>query len=190
MNDILFESDRLYFREPNTSDIETLHIEAQKVWPELRLWMSWTSMETYSIEDAKEFAVDFTKEQREKGGQWMFGFHKNTHDFVVSTGLAVFEDGEIYETGYWVAQSYLGQGYATEATLGVLKYAFEIFGAKKITLSYYEGNEPSRRIIEKCGFEFVETLPKNHKCHADGQFMDEHCYAMTRDQWMKRHQTP
>lgn len=183
MTEILFESNRLYFREPCENDIETLYHAAREVWPELRRWMCWTSMEEYSLKNAREFVVDFTIDQRNKGGCWMFAFNKETDDLVVSTGLAAFNRAGIYDTGYWVAKNYLGQGYATEATLAVLKYGFEIHGADVIKLSYFEGNEKSRNIIKKCGFDFVETLPKAHKCFADGQMMDEHCYAITSNRW-------
>jgi RimJ/RimL family protein N-acetyltransferase len=72
----------------------------------------------------------------------------------------------------------------------VLKYAFEKYGAKKLTLSYYEGNKASRRVIDKCGFEFVETLPKHHQSFATGEMMDEHCYAMTKDRWRAIYHVP
>ena len=187
MTEILFESERLYFREPCEEDTEILFDAVNEVWPELRHWMSWTSMENYTIDDAHQFTVDFTKDQRNKGGQWAFGFHKATHDLVVSTGLAVFEkEAGIYETGYWVTKNYLGQGYATEATLAVVQYAFEQYGANKITLRYYEGNDKSRRVIEKCGFKFIKTLPKHHKSFATGEMLDEHCYALSCNQWRAR----
>jgi len=58
------------------------------------------------------------------------------------------DEQDFYETGYWVAPKYAGQGMATEAANAAIRYAFGHLGAKAITIGYFDGNEPSRRIVE------------------------------------------
>jgi RimJ/RimL family protein N-acetyltransferase len=42
---------------------------------------------------------------------------------------------------------------ATEAANEAVRYAFGHLGAKSISLGYFYGNEPSRRIVEKLEFQ-------------------------------------
>ena len=58
------------------------------------------------------------------------------------------------ELGYWIGVPYWGRGYATEAALAAMAYGFDELGLSAIWAGYYEGNERSRRVQEKLGFEF------------------------------------
>lgn len=186
MTTILFESDRLYFREPNAADAAEMHAEAVRVWPQLRAWMSWASMEDYSHEDALYFVTDFTVQECQKGGLMLMGFHKDTDKLVVVTGLTASDAVDEYSTGYWVTAQHLGKGYATEATKAVLKFAFEQHGAKTMHIMYFEGNEKSRRVIEKCGFQYLKTLPKHHQSFVSGKWLDKYVYTLTNKQWRQQ----
>ena len=42
---------------------------------------------------------------------------------------------------------------ATEAAKAAIRYAFGHLGAKAISNGYFDRNEPSRRIVEKLGFQ-------------------------------------
>ena len=63
-------------------------------------------------------------------------------------------EGEL-EIGYWIAVPFWGQGLVPEAVGEILRTAFEEKGEKRVWCGHYEGNDKSRRVIEKCGFEFV-----------------------------------
>lgn len=58
------------------------------------------------------------------------------------------------DLGYWVGADYRGQGFATEIARGLLDYAFEILGTDRVTASCRVTNTASRRVIEKCGFQW------------------------------------
>lgn len=45
-----------------------------------------------------------------------------------------------------------GKGYGKQMLLLGLKYAFEIFGARKVTIGVFENNEPAHRCYKKVGF--------------------------------------
>jgi RimJ/RimL family protein N-acetyltransferase len=74
-------------------------------------------------------------------------------DFVVRTALDLADEPDVYQTGYWVAPKYAGQGMATEAANAAIRYTFGHLGAKAASIGYFDGNEPSRRIVEKPGFQ-------------------------------------
>ncbi len=56
------------------------------------------------------------------------------------------------ELGYWLGVPYWGQGLMTEAAKEMIRHGFEHCGMRKIWCGYYEGNDPSKRVQEKCGF--------------------------------------
>ncbi|MGN0963992.1 MAG: GNAT family N-acetyltransferase [Dysosmobacter sp.] len=57
------------------------------------------------------------------------------------------------EIGYWIGVPFWGQGYIPEAVRFLLRRCFEK-GAERVWCSHFEGNEKSRRVIEKCGFQY------------------------------------
>ena len=75
------------------------------------------------------------------------GLHRND--------LAVGEDE--YELGYWLGKEHWGQGIIPEACRELLRHAFADLGMQRIWCGYYEGNEKSRRVMEKLGFEHHHT---------------------------------
>lgn len=62
------------------------------------------------------------------------------------------------EIGYWLGVPFWGQGLITEAVLCLMEYAFHQLQLKKLWCGYFEGNEKSKRVQEKCGFQFQYTL--------------------------------
>ena len=58
------------------------------------------------------------------------------------------------ELGYWIGQRYWNQGFATEASMEVIRYAFEEEGVHNIWCQFVEGNPQTARVQEKCGFRY------------------------------------
>jgi RimJ/RimL family protein N-acetyltransferase len=61
------------------------------------------------------------------------------------------------EIGYWIGVPFWGRGYVTEATRELIRHAFEDLGVETLWCSYFDGNDSSRRITEKCGFVYQRT---------------------------------
>jgi RimJ/RimL family protein N-acetyltransferase len=51
-----------------------------------------------------------------------------------------------------------GKGYATEAALASVRFGFEQFHLDHLIALVHPENLASRRVIEKCGMAYVETL--------------------------------
>ena len=47
-----------------------------------------------------------------------------------------------------------GKGLMPEAVGEVIRYCFEELGAEVLTVGHFEGNDQSKRVIEKSGFTF------------------------------------
>lgn len=57
------------------------------------------------------------------------------------------------EIGYWLARPLWGKGYMPEAVRAVIDLCFAR-GAQHVWCAHAEGNDNSRRVIEKCGFQY------------------------------------
>jgi RimJ/RimL family protein N-acetyltransferase len=58
------------------------------------------------------------------------------------------------EIGYWIGVPYWGCGYATEAVRALVDHAFGTLGCKRLTAGARVSNPASRRVLEKCGFQW------------------------------------
>ena len=62
-------------------------------------------------------------------------------------------DGEL---GYWVAVERQGRGLASEAVALVTWLGFEVLGLERVHAECFEGNAPSRRVLERARLVEVE----------------------------------
>lgn len=65
------------------------------------------------------------------------------------------------EIGYWIGKPFWGNGYIPEAVKELLHRAFEDLKMTTVWCGYYEGNEKSKRVQQKCGFEFFAKIDKD-----------------------------
>lgn len=87
----------------------------------------------------------------------------------------------IWDIGYVVAPPWQGRGYATEMTRRLVDIAFSERHAERVYANAFVGNQASRRVLEKCGFEFEGTC-RSVIAKPDGR-RDEWMLAVTRDKW-------
>ena len=62
------------------------------------------------------------------------------------------------EVGYWLGQPFRGRGITTRAVAAACEHAFRNFQLEKITAGVYDFNEPSKRVLLKCGFQLEGLL--------------------------------
>jgi RimJ/RimL family protein N-acetyltransferase len=59
------------------------------------------------------------------------------------------------ELGYWLGVAHWGQGYATEAARALIDHAFTDLGHDALQAGARVTNPTSRRVLEKCGFQWT-----------------------------------
>jgi [ribosomal protein S5]-alanine N-acetyltransferase len=64
------------------------------------------------------------------------------------------DEGEI---GYWIGVPFWGQGYVPEAVRELIRHGFEDLKLNRIWCGYFEGNDKSKRVQDKCGFRYHHT---------------------------------
>lgn len=62
---------------------------------------------------------------------------------------------DINDIGYIIGCDYWGVGYASDAIIGMVSYAFYELHLDAVTCACFKDNETSKKIIEKIGFECV-----------------------------------
>ncbi len=59
------------------------------------------------------------------------------------------------EIGYWLGVPFWGNGYATEAARALIDHAFGDHGYEALLAGARISNPASRRVLEKCGFQWT-----------------------------------
>lgn len=89
------------------------------------------------------------------------------------------------ELGYWLGKPFWGQGLMPEAAKEIIRHGFEDLGMRAIWCGYYDGNEKSKRVQEKCGFQYVRTT-EGLDVPLMGEKRTGHASLLTREQWKLR----
>jgi len=64
--------------------------------------------------------------------------------------------------GFWIAPDCQSKGYTTEATKALLEFGFRQYGAESITADHLDWNIASKRVLEKSGFKWKQSFPKDY----------------------------
>jgi RimJ/RimL family protein N-acetyltransferase len=86
-----------------------------------------------------------------------------------------------FELGYWLGRPFWGRGLATEAARSVIDRAFMGLGLDHLWCSCRVTNDASRRVIQKCGFQF-HSSGMLHSA-ASGTAMPVEHYCLDRQTW-------
>lgn len=71
-----------------------------------------------------------------------------------------------------------GKGFATEARLLILKFAFYERGLERIWAAVLESNKASLRMLEKCGYQKEGLL--RHSVYKNGKFHNQYILSILR----------
>ena len=85
------------------------------------------------------------------------------------------------EIGYWVALPLWGRGLVPEAVTAIQERCFTHLSLDGLWCGYYEGNEKSRRVQEKCGFS--PRLSMDVPPHPLNGATKEHFTYLSRENW-------
>jgi RimJ/RimL family protein N-acetyltransferase len=158
--------------------LDAIQAAKDDAWHDLQLWMAW-AVDNQRSRQALEQSIRRTMNFQSQVGIALAGFHRINGEFVIRTALDLTDEADVYETGYWAARKYTGQGMATEATNAAIRYAFGHLGAKAISIGHFDGNDASRRVIEKLGFRKLGVACQAATRCLDGTKLDRHEYILT-----------
>lgn len=147
----LLETERLILRSWNRSDYLDLfeyasdnRVGPNAGWPVHKNKEESKEIIEKFIENNDSYAIVLKSESKVIGG---IGMHKRTPD----EKLKHLNQREI---GYVLNPKYWGNEYIPEAVRFLLKYGFDKMSLDLIWCNHYNFNFKSKRVIEKCGFNY------------------------------------
>ncbi|AFD06369.1 GNAT family N-acetyltransferase [Solitalea canadensis] len=150
---ILFESDRLLFREFTPEDARGMF--ELNLAPEV---LKFTGDAPFnSIDEARSFITNYTQYQDRGYGRWTV-LLKDTNEYLGWCGLKYIPEYMDIDLGYRFLRKYWGQGMATEASKATLSYGFNHLNMDRIVGRAHVDNHASIRVLEKAGLSFEKEM--------------------------------
>ena len=142
----VLETKRLAMRAPRLEDAKTVATLAN----DRRIAENTARIpHPYKLSDAE----GFIKSANAAGGEAVFLITLRDKTVIGACGVRMKD--ETPELGYWLGVPYWGNGYATEALHAVIDYAFTDLAHKALQAGARVTNPASRRVLEKCGFQWT-----------------------------------
>ncbi len=150
----VLDTERLILREINENDFDDLY--RMNSDPLIMKYVGDGSTRSHE-QMTKELGTLISHYSRKPGlGIWAT-ILKGTNSFVGASGLVYYDNTPEIEIAYRMLKEHWNNGYATEASIGLLKYGFKKIGLKKIVSSAHVENVASRRVMEKIGMRHVDN---------------------------------
>lgn len=165
------ETKRLWIREYRPEDWESVHAYASD--PEVVRYMLWGPN---SEEETRAFVQEVLRAAND---------HPRTdYDLALVTkdgnqligGCSLVLDGQNGEIGYCLHPAYWRQGYASEATRELIRWAFAKKGLHRISATCRPDNKGSAGVLEKVGM--VREGHLREHLYSKGRFHDSYLYAI------------
>ncbi len=180
-----FETERLLIRAPRPGDGPMVYEAVMESLEQLKLWMPWAHQEmSPEIQEgiSRQMHVHFLAREDLP----LRLLIKDTGELVGGSGLHRFDwDVPRFEIGYWVRTKFEGQGYITEAVIGIANFAFEKLFAERVEIRMDENNTRSWRVAERTGFT-LEGVLRNEARAVDGKLRNTRVYSMIRAEWLEK----
>ena len=140
----ILETDRLVLRPPRLEDAKTIAALVN----DRRIAENTSRIpHPYAVADAHAFLTAVNASDRDTV------FLITLRGAVI--GCCGIEQRDGLEIGYWLGVPFWGHGYATEAARAVIDHAFGDLGCDTLQAGARVSNPASRRVLEKCGFQWT-----------------------------------
>ena len=142
----VLETERLVLRAPRLGDVKAVAVLAN----DRRIAENTARIpHPYRVSDAEDFisTANF-------GNEIVFLIAKRNGPVMGACGFTQV-DRHPPEIGYWLGVKYWSKGYATEAVRAMIDHVFTDLDHEALQSSARVTNPASRRVLEKCGFQWT-----------------------------------
>lgn len=166
--------DKVILRKPTDDDVSDIVrlLNNKKIWDNVR--------DKIPFPYREQDAIDFIGWVRQENPLRTFAIEYNG-ELAGFVGLLKQED--VYrlsaEIGYWLGEPFWNKGIATRAVKLMVDYGFKGLGLVRIFTGVFDFNKPSRRVLEKAGFE-LECISKKALIK-NGVIRNEYRYSLVLD---------
>ena len=179
---IILETKRLILRTWKSADIDPMSVINQD--PKVMEYFPATQDKAQTKTLIRRFIA-----QQEKLGYSLYAVElKENHEMIGWVGLSqsVFDAHftPATEIGWRLSSKHWRQGYATEAALAILDYAFNTLGLEEVVSFTSVNNTPSRRVMEKIGLHYDPQDDFDHPTLDKNSPLKRHVlYRKTKDNY-------
>jgi len=146
------KSERLGFRVWETDDLEL----AVNLWGDFRVTKLFDSRGALSKAQVLDRLHREIETDQKFGVQYWPVFNLISGEHIGACGLRPYQTAEkVFEIGFHICADQWGYGYATEAALAVMRYAFEMLKLNALFAGHNPKNEASRHLLLKLGFRYT-----------------------------------
>ncbi len=156
---MILETERLYLREMNQADFNSL----------CSILQDEETMYAYEGAFSDSEVQEWLDRQISRYQKWNFGLWavilKETDEMIGQCGLTMqpWKDTEVLEIGYLFNRSYWHKGYATEAAKACKKYAFEVLKANEVCSIIRDTNTASQNVAVRNGMTATDSWIKHYR---------------------------
>ena len=147
---------RLTLRKFNEADTES----AYKNWcsdVDVVRFLTWRAHK--SVSQTQKIIDDWMREyQTGKFYHWAIVLNEINQPIGTITLKDVSETNESCIVGYCIGKAWWGKGLVAEALTAVIDFAFNKLELKRVIGRHDVDNPNSGRVLEKCGFAYVNTV--------------------------------
>lgn len=158
------KTNRLGFRQWCQDDIS----DAIGLWGDYEVTKYFDARGKFSHSDVQERLAREIMSQKKHGVQYWPIFLLESSAHVGCCGLRPYDlSQQIYEIGFHIRSNQWRRGYAREAAIAVIDYAFNTLKANALFAGHNPKNDVSRLLLEKLGFcythdEYYPATGQNH----------------------------
>ena len=156
---MILETERLYLREMDQADLESLR----------KILQDKDTMYAYEGAFSDDEVQEWLDRQISRYKKWGFGLWavilKETDKMIGQCGLTMqpWKETEVLEIGYLFNRLYWHNGYATEAAKACKKYAFEILNATEVCSIIRDTNTSSQNVALRNGMTIADKWVKHYR---------------------------
>jgi len=143
----VLETNKLILRPLSIDDAESVF-----VWASDERVTKYMPYLTYSSIDYVRKWLTTLQSENETNN---FGFVYKENNLLIGSGdIGYNSNKSSWDFGYNIRYDYWNRGLASEAAKGMMKFAYDNFGAKDFSANHAVDNPASGRVMEKCGLKF------------------------------------
>lgn len=156
---MIFETKRLYLREMNQTDFNSL----------CKILQDESTMYAYEGAFSDQEVQEWLDRQIARYEKWNFGLWavilKEADEMIGQCGLTMqpWKEAEVLEIGYLFNRFYWHKGYATEAAGACKKYAFEVLKADEVCSIIRDTNIASQNVAVRNGMTKADSWTKHYR---------------------------
>lgn len=154
---MILETERLLLKDYQLENLDNLfELKSCK-----EVWRYSTFIPLKEKDHARPLLEDIINTRNNGKYAFMALYKKDTKTFIGEAGIIENNpNANRCVVGYNLLPQYWNQGYATEITKQVIKYAFDVLGVERIEALALQNNIASCKVLEKCGF-ILEGILRN-----------------------------